>query len=244
MDTVGILKQKTYNFFIKNYSNKETFKNKLKSFKKLMKENEELSNVYSLYSDLENKTITDTEVSKLFIDEAISEIKSQMNENFNKGIKKWSKIIGDIKLTENDKVSESIDILVYTKGPKSLLERIESKKNLQYHLKEQKEYITENETVVLPSLLNTVLVQKFNDKFNTMTESEKVLFKQINELPIDKIESEINSLKESINSKLISFSEDKKLEPLIDEVKLKLTETKINRISLYKLKMLLNDISN
>lgn len=245
MNTIGTLREKTYKFFTKSYKDKNEFKKALKTFKNIMTEHKELASVYNLYSQFETQYIDNNEICDEFISEAVIEIKSLMNENFTKGLKKWEKLIGDIKIDGISNINESLDKLIYLNGARTLLERIEAEKTLQDVLKQNKnKVIKENQKPVSPSLLGAVLTQKFNDMFKDMNESERDLFKQINSLSQDEVKKEIVSLKENISNKLSDFQEDEKLKPLIEEVNKKLNESTNDRLSLYKLRMLNEDLTD
>lgn len=245
MNTIGTLREKTYKFFTKSYKDKNEFKKALKTFKNIMTEHKELASVYNLYSQFDTHHIDNNVISDEFISEAVFEIESLMNESFTKGFKKWEKLIGDVKIDGINIINESLDKLIYLKGPKTLLEQVKAKMALQDVLKQNKNnIIEENQKPVSPSLLGTVLAQKFNDMFKDMNESERDLFKQINSLSQDEVKKEINSLKENISNKLSDFQEDEKLKPLLDEVNIKLNETTNDRLSLYKLRMLNEDLTD
>jgi len=236
MTTLGKLRNQVYTKLSETYSNKEEFKKTLKMFMSVLNENKDLSKVFNIYTDMENKYISSEEVASEFITEAVNEIKSLMSENYMSGINKLETIFGSVVCNENE-YTKNLDTLVHKTGYDTLIERIESKGFFVDKLTESRN-LSENYSPVTQSILNHVLTSKFNDKFEVMTESEKESFLKYRKLTTLEINESIIDLKNQISESISTLKDNKELSSLISEVEGKVTNSGNDLLSLIKLEEL------
>ena len=83
--------------------------------------------------------------------------------------------------------------------------------------------------------------KKFNEKYKNLSEGERKQFKTLMNKDMDSLEKEIDSLVEEVTNKLdtlMTETSDSNLLKKLNETKEKINETKINKISFYKIKEL------
>ena len=133
-----------------------------------------------------------------------------------------------------------MDTLVFNENVLDIEKRIEAKKLILKKLQTKKSIsITENK--VPNSLLINLSTKKFNEKYKNLSEGERKQFKALLNRDMDSLEKEIDSLVEEVTNKLdtlITETSDSNLLKKLNETKEKINETKINKISFYKIKEL------
>lgn len=241
MTTFGKLRHQIYSTLSEQYSNKELFKDTFKKINTILDENKNLRKVFNIYTDLEKKTITKKEVASEFVIEAINEIKILMNESFYDGVTKLEKIVGKTECEQNS-ITESIDKLVYKEGYDTLVERIDSKHHLITHLLEEKETV-ESVGAHSPSILNSLLTTKFNERFSNMNESEKEAFNSLMSLNKDEVKNRVSELKTTLSESVEKLSDVTELSEMLPEVKKSINESGNTILDLYKLEELKKNLS-
>jgi hypothetical protein len=197
----------------KNKDKKDLFK----SYVKTIKENEALKNQFLVYNIIENKVEINESKAKAFVDECMNIISKYNTKDI---------LIANNKLVENimfekdsdyDKkeVHENITTLIFTpKTPKNIDTILEAKAYIVNYILNNKEKEV-NESVALPnSLVSTIMVDKYNQKYADLDESEKEILKSLIDSDSDKKkEVYANTIKECItliNEKLVESDLDTK----------------------------------
>ncbi len=178
--------------FTKNNDKKDLFKTYIKS----IKENEILKNQFLIYNIIENKVETNEMKAKTFVDECV-EIFSKYNK---KDILKANQKLVESILFDKDcdydkkELHENISTLIFTpKTAKNIDAIVEAKSYVVNYIINNK-IKKVNESIELPnSLLSTIMVDKYNEKYSTLDESEKEILKSL-------IESDDNRKKEVYSS--------------------------------------------
>jgi|AntRauTorckE6833_2_1112554.scaffolds.fasta_scaffold00302_31 hypothetical protein len=164
-----------------NNKNRKVFK----AYAKTLKENSTLRVQFEVYDSLENKVNEDLENSKLFVDECLSLLSkldvNKVNECNNKLTKFLNKngymLIEDY---DNKELHEHIYRLTVTpRSAKNLSSIVESRMYLNNFT--GKKIMTEN-TKVEPytnKFLAPIMIEKFNKKYSTVSESEKKVIRTI-----------------------------------------------------------------
>ena len=154
MQNFGKIKNKFNELMVEGIvSNKEENKNLFKDYVKTIKENEVLKTQFLVYDNIENKIEENELKANLFLQENIALLgKFSKNENIT-------------KLIFTKKTAKNIDTIV------------EATAYIINYMKNKKEK-TVNETFDLPnSMLSTIMVDKYNEKYASLSETEKKVLK-------------------------------------------------------------------
>ena len=241
MIALGKLRQQVYTRLAEEYTNKETFKKTFNTIMTVLNENKSLNKVFNIYTDFETRHISSKEIASEFIIEAVNEIKSLMTKDYVSGVKKLSTFVGQVKCNENE-TTKHLDILVHNHGYETLVERIESKNTLVGILTEPKE-IKESTNPVTQSILSSLLVTKFNDKFSVMTESEKEKFKKYTDMNTSEVNDIVTELKTQLRESINELKSNVELKEIVLEVEKKVDESGSDLLSLVKLEQLKESLS-
>jgi len=162
----------------KNKDKKDLFK----SYVKTIKENEVLKNQFLVYNIIENKVEINESKATAFVDECINIISKYNTKDI---------LIANNKLVENimfekdsdyDKkeLHENIATLIFTsKTPKNIDTILEAKAYIVNYILNNKEKEV-SEGVALPnSLISTIMVEKYNQRYSDLDESEKEILKAL-----------------------------------------------------------------
>lgn len=181
MNNFGNIKD-TFNDILSNaLLNKDKKDKKLFSkYVNTLKEDTNLKNEYLIYKNLTSVKFKNETEARYFINENIQLLK---NNDSSKGIKKLKSLLGDRGISlNNSELYEHINVLRNTeKTPETLIKIQES---LNYLIDNMlKEVIVEEsefETVdVPPSVLTKIATNKFNLKYQDISENEKEIIKTI-----------------------------------------------------------------
>lgn len=241
MIALGKLRQQVYTRLAEEYTKKESFKKTFNSIMTVLNENKSLNKVFNIYTDFENRNISSKEVASEFVIEAVNEIKSLMTEDYISGVKKLSTLVSQVKCNESD-VTKHLDILVHNHGYNTLMERIESKNTLVNLLTEPKD-IKESRNPVTQSILSSLLVTKFNDRFSVMTESEKEKFKKYTEMKSSEVNDVIVDLKAELTESINNLKSNEDLKEIVLEVEKKVNDSGSDLLSLIRLEQLKESLS-
>lgn len=169
----------------KNNEKKDFFK----SYIKIIKENDILKNQFLIYNLIENKIEKNENKVKTFVDECLN-IMSKYNK---KDIINANKKLVESILFEKDfdydkkELHENISTLIFTsKTPKNIDVIVEAKSYvINYILNNKEKEIAEG--YGLPnSVVSKIMVEKYNEKYSTLDESEKQILKSLIDSDIDK----------------------------------------------------------
>ena len=181
MSNFGYIKDTFNNILSESLLNKNDEGKKLfNKYVQTLKEDTNLKNEYLIFKNLTTKKFDNSSDAKDYIKENIEILKTINNT---KGIKKLTSLLGDTELVkENEEIYNHIDILRNTDKTPSTIEKIQESINYikEEMLKEETVEINEYETVdVPPSVLTKMAVNRFNLKYQDISESEKEIIKTI-----------------------------------------------------------------
>lgn len=236
----GKTKNKIDSILVNTFSEKSKFKKAFHTLMESLKDNPTNREFFVLYSQIENKSFNSRNDAEEYLNESIKTLKSKKNKvnlkRINNSINKY-KTYTDKK---SNQLYESLDTLVFNENVLDIEKRIEAKKLILKKLQSKKSIsITENK--VPNSLLINLSTKKFNEKYKNLSEGERKQFKTLMNKDMDSLEKEIDSLVEEVTNKLdtlITETSDSNLLKKLNETKEKINETKINKISFYKIKEL------
>jgi hypothetical protein len=231
----GILKSKIENVLLESYK-KNTFKDELKTFKKLVIENKNVAKIFYLYDELSSP-------------KGLNE--SYVNEFINESVKLYEKSISKITKSELKELNEwvknstvensysKIDDL-FTSDVLTIESRIKSKKIISETLRKLPITTTTTKSIELPlSTMVSVANKTIKNYIDGLNESDKK--ELINLLSEDDstLTEKYNTLKENVVEKLNNMkesSDDNSVKSRIDETLSKVLSEKFDKLSYFKLK--------
>jgi hypothetical protein len=161
----------------KKDSNKELFK----KYVKTLKENKALKTQFLVFNNIENKVEPNELKASLFLEENINLVKKFNKKDLLEANKKLASIINQsTEEYELVKLHENITTLIFSDNSSKNIDKIvEAKSEVIEFIKNNKvKEITES--LDLPnSVLTTIMVGKFNDKYSPLDESEKKVLKTL-----------------------------------------------------------------
>ena len=178
-------------------SKKELFKGYVKS----IKENEIIKTQFLVYTNIEQKVESDATKAAMFVKENIDLFSKFSKKNI---LEANTKLVGNL-LFENDVVDnkelyENISTLIFTnKKPETIDAIVEAtSKVVDYIVNNKAKTLTE--AIELPnSMLSTMMVEKYNEKYALLDESEKKILKTlIDSTDVEKKEVYLSTIKECI----------------------------------------------
>ncbi len=240
MNMFGIVKNKLDNILVESFQDKDEFKKIFHESMSALKTNKTSREFFVIYSQLENKKISDPIKAEEYLNETLDFLKRKKRHLRLTKLEKTLSKFNEFHKKSRNTLYENLDILIFENNALDIEKRIEAKKNVLKCLTEtKKEFVTESK--IPNSLLINLSTKKFNEKFSNLTESDKKKFKNLFNKDINKLENEMNSLVEEVTGKLdnlISETEDKNLLSKLEETRKKISESKTNKVSFYKIKEL------
>lgn len=162
----------------KNNDKKGLFKNYVKT----VKETEVLKNQFLVYDLIENKVESDQSKATLFVEECLN-ILSKYNE---KDILNANKKLVENILFEKDsdydrkELHENLSTLIFTpKTPKNVDAIVEAKLNVVNYIVNNKTKESDNGYGLPNSVVSKIMVEKYNEKYSQLDESEKNVLKAL-----------------------------------------------------------------
>lgn len=238
MNTFGLIKTKIEEASIKSYKDSD-FKKFMSTFKKLVLENKDISELYYIYDELNTNKGLDRDIVDDYINENVEYAKFLIkeNEDYLEIINEWLK---DITVTTSNTYN-IIDTLVYNDSIKNLETVLECKKHIKSTLMSESKIEEIKESINLPiGTLTKIYETNLKSKL-LLDESELSEIVSIKKLTLEEIKNEITELKESVILKLkttINESKDNELNTKIQDTINKINESKIDHYNLYKLRTL------
>ena len=165
----------------KDRANKDLFGKYIKT----IKESEILRTQFMIYNNIENKIESDAFTANLFVSENLRLLEKYKISDIIKENKKLMTLLKnvktDIKESYDQRLSdlhESLSMLITTKKSTSNINEVtENLGKVITFIKENKAKEAK-ESIDLPnSMLSTIMVEKYNDRYSTLTESEKAILK-------------------------------------------------------------------
>jgi len=186
MQNFGITKNLFKEFLVEKLSTKKPYdKSKFKAVIKTLKENKILKTQFNVYSNIENlyesndvniyEYINDN--ISLFNDFTEKDIK-EANKTFNKLV---TEFVGDFKVdSDKSDLYESIDYLITNKPSNSSINKRTAKKlYIKEYVKANKVIERSDKEPVPLGMLSKVMVDKFNRKYESLDENEKLMIKSL-----------------------------------------------------------------
>jgi hypothetical protein len=180
-------------------SNNEKSINLFKTYVKSIKENEVLKTQFFVYDNIQNKIEENEFKAKEFVEASIDLMSKFSKKDILEANKKLAELVlfEQANESEFEKLNEAISTLIFTeKTPNTIDAIVEAKAYVVDYIKNNKPKVV-NEAIELPiSMLSTVMVDKYNEKYAGLDESERAVIKAL-------MESDENQ-KQEIYSNLLS----------------------------------------
>ena len=231
----GLLKSKIENVLIESYK-KNTFKEEMKIFKKLVIENKNISKLLFLYDELSSPKGLEESIASEFMLESIIRYENLINKIEPKKLNElqsWvTKVTCENKYNDIDNLfsQEVVDFDIRLKSKKTIKEGLKSIPT------------TKKSEIKLPlSTMVNVANRTISNYIETLEESDKK--ELINLLSSDSadLEKEFEQIKEDVVKKLTTLKEsveDDETKTKVDETLEKINLEKFDKLSYFKLKNL------
>lgn len=182
IDNFGVIKNTFNSILTESIINKDnTNKNLFKKYIKTIKESEILKTQFMVYSNIENKIETDISKATLFVKENIELFSKFKKSDIIKENTKLKSLLDSNKIIEeNSDLYESLNTLIISdKTPENVDNIVESTTKVVNYILNNKS--KENfERIDLPnSVLTSLMVEKYNQKYSSLEESEKEILKTL-----------------------------------------------------------------
>jgi succinate dehydrogenase flavin-adding protein (antitoxin of CptAB toxin-antitoxin module) len=232
----GIIKSKIENVLLESYKD-GSFKNELKTFKKLVLENKNINRLFYIYDDLSSNKGLTNEVANDYINEMVTLYENTVNKIIPADLKKIKDWTDNSSVSENN--YEVIDNLL-SGGILNLESKINSKKTITETITKQP--VSEKEVVKVPlSTMVNMANKTIANYIDGLNESEKKEFNQMLSVDDSELESKYSTIKESVVDKLQTMynqNHDRPTRKSITETIEKISTEKYDKLNYYKLKNL------
>jgi len=236
----GILKTKIENVLLESYKN-GSFKNELKTFKKLVLENKKINRLFYIYDDLNSNKGISTEIANDYINEMVTLYENTINKITPSELNQLKTWVNKSSTSENN--YEVIDNLL-GHGVLNLESKINSRKIISETI--TKKPISEKDVVKVPlSTMVTMANKTISNYIENLSESEKKEFNQMLSVDDSELEPKYSQIKESVVEKLnVMYNEnhDHPTRKTIRETIEKVSNEKYDKINYYKLKSLFDNL--
>ena len=232
MENFGNIKDTFKNIVVESVLRKDKEGKKVFSkFLKTLKENKTLSDQYLIYKNLQTKKFNDGGQAREYIKENITLLRNLNEGHIQKGNDYFLKLLKGVKIIkENDSFYNDISYLTKTKKTPSNIDKLNTSTNniVRLMLEKEDEGVVKESLDIPPSIITKLAVDKFNNRYSNISESEKEIIKTIlNGNDEDKLNTFIKLKKgciETIDKKL-DESSDIDLKDKLLRVKDKLLNT-------------------
>lgn len=232
----GIIKSKIENVLLESYKD-GSFKNELKTFKKLVLENKNINRLFYIYDDLSSNKGLTNEVASDYINEMVTLYENTVNKIIPTDLKKIKDWSNNSSVVENN--YEVIDNLL-SGGVLNLESKINSKKVITETI--TKKPVTEKEVIKVPlSTMVTMANKTITNYIDNLNESEKKEFNNLLSVDDSELEPKYSTIKESVVEKLQTLynqNHDNPTRKSINETIEKISSEKYDKLNYYKLKNL------
>lgn len=239
-------KTQILNLITESYINDD--KTKVKQVLRVLKENKEIRDLYSLYDTIEKKYFDDINVAKTYV-EKLSEGLCGKISIIRNSINMKMLLSEDVQSydVENCELYSNLDVLLQEDNLRNIDEKILSKKYLVNYLTTKKEPINEEviDNTMNENLLNSVLSVNFNTYYDTiLSEEEKSELKTILSMSSEQLNENFKNLKEDVSNKVTNLINESngELKEKLEMTKSELNSMDVSKHNYYKLTQLKNGL--
>ena len=239
MNKFGEIKSKVEQISVDLFGKKD-FTKFMRGLKSNILENKDLTEIFYIYDDLSSKKGLSKDIASDYVNESI-EYCQILIENNRSSLNKLTKWVSQYNV-ESPNNYKNIDTIVYGNSIRDLETVLESKKNIISTIisEEIKKQIKESVNLPLSTMVK-VAEENLKGEMSNLTESEKNELVSISSLSKEELETEFNSLKESVISNLkgsLNESKEDEIKTMISQTITKISDSKCTHYDLYKLRKL------
>ena len=239
MNKFGEIKSKIEQISVDLFGKKD-FTKFMRGLKSNILENKDLTEIFYIYDDLSSKKGLSKDIASDYVNESI-EYCQILIENNRTSLNKLTKWVSQYNV-ESPNNYKNIDTIVYGNSIRDLETVLESKKNIISTIisEETKKQIKESVNLPLSTMVK-VAEENLKGEISNLTESEKNELVSISSLSKEELETEFNSLKESVISNLkgsLNESKEDEIKTMIGQTITKISDSKCTHYDLYKLRKL------
>ena len=239
MNKFGEIKSKVEQISVDLFGKKD-FTKFMRGLKSNILENKDLTEIFYIYDDLSSKKGLSKDIASDYVNESI-EYCQILIENNRTSLNKLTKWVSQYNV-ESPNNYKNIDTIVYGNSIRDLETVLESKKNIISTIisEETKKQIKESVNLPLSTMVK-VAEENLKGEISNLTESEKNELVSISSLSKEELETEFNSLKESVISNLkgsLNESKEDEIKTMIGQTITKISDSKCTHYDLYKLRKL------
>ena len=239
MNKFGEIKSKVEQISVDLFGKKD-FTKFMRGLKSNILENKDLTEIFYIYDDLSSKKGLSKDIASDYVNESI-EYCQILIENNRTSLNKLTKWVSQYNV-ESPNNYKNIDTIVYGNSIRDLETVLESKKNIISTIisEEIKKQIKESVNLPLSTMVK-VAEENLKGEMSNLTESEKNELVSISSLSKEELETEFNSLKESVISNLkgsLNESKEDEIKAMIGQTITKISDSKCTHYDLYKLRKL------
>ena len=239
MNKFGEIKSKVEQISVDLFG-KDDFTKFMRGFKSNILENKDLTEMFYIYDDLSSKKGLSKDIATDYVNESV-EYCQILIENNKSSLNKLTKWVSQYKVDSPNNY-KNIDSIVYGNSIRDLETVLECKKNIISTIisEETKKQIKESVNLPLSTMVK-VAEENLKGEMSNLTESEKNELVSISSLSKEELETEFNSLKESVISNLkgsLNESKEDEIKTMIGQTITKISDSKCTHYDLYKLRKL------
>jgi len=180
MQNFGKIKNAFNGLLVESFvGDKESNKNIFKTYIKTIRENEALKTQFLVYNNIENKIEENEFKANLFLQENIALLNKFSKKDLLEANQKLAKAISiEDETYEKQELHENLSELIFLKkSSKNIDAIVEATSKIIIHMKNNKLKLVK-EAIELPnSMLSTIMVEKYNERYSTLDENEKEILK-------------------------------------------------------------------
>ena len=197
-------------------SNKESNKKLFQQYVKSIKENEILKTQFMVFDNIENKIEENDMKATLFLQENLALLNKFSKKDIMEANKKLVKPVvskNEMFVGENDTLHENITKLIFTeKTPKTIDTIVEATVFVIDYMKNNKPKELTESYDIPNSMLSAIMVDKYNEKYATLSETEKKVLKSL----IDSDDTKKKEVYSSVVRECIDMIDEKLKESDLD----------------------------
>ena len=247
MNNFSFYKQSLDTILENSYTDKNKFKKNLSVIMGAMKYSKTLREFFTLYNDIELKSIQDKEIGEKYINESISYLRknksnlSKVQPILDKVIKKRKNLC----VVKENPIYDKIDNIVFNNSPQNIEENIKLKTQLVEHI--SKEPQKRLNTKINPQTLSYVISKKYDEKYSSqLNENQKQILKNTILMKEDILNEEFGKITNVVVNRLnelLEESKDENLSARLVETKNKVRGLKPSKKTYIQVRGLLEDLN-
>ena len=215
MNNFSFYKQSLDTILENSYKDKNEFKNNLSVIMGAMKYSKTLKEFFTLYNDIDLKTIEDKEIGEKYINESISYLRD--NKHKLSKIKPILDVVinkrKDLCVVNENTIYDKIDKIVFNNSPKNIEHNITLKNHLVEHINKAPQKKLNKK--ISPKTLSYVINKKYDEEYGSkLNENQKQILKNTILMKEDVLHKEFGNVTKVVVNRINELLEESKDENL------------------------------